>query len=105
MGWWTIDAHEGAVRARHLEAQTEQVWCLTLVTNAVVAWTTEYYRPAVEAMRVAGRRIDDELLAYISPASTRHSVLTSPAPDVERGQRRGHGEPHGRDRYVRRVRG
>ncbi|WP_264159296.1 transposase [Actinomadura rudentiformis] len=25
--------HEGAVRARHLEQQTEQAWCLTLVTN------------------------------------------------------------------------
>ncbi|MFF0144514.1 Tn3 family transposase [Amycolatopsis sulphurea] len=61
-------AHEGAVRARHLEAQTEQAWCLTLATNAVVAWTTEYYGLAVESMRTAGRRIDDEVLAHISPA-------------------------------------
>lgn len=29
-------AHVGTVRARHLEQQTEQAWCLTLVTNAVV---------------------------------------------------------------------
>ncbi|AHH97577.1 Tn3 family transposase [Kutzneria albida] len=61
-------AHEGAVRARHLEAQTEQAWCLTLVTNAVVAWTTEYYGLAVDSMRSAGRRIDNEVLAHISPA-------------------------------------
>ena len=61
-------AHEGAVRARHLQEQTEQAWCLTLVTNAVVAWTTEYYGLAVESMRAAGRRIDDEVLAHISPA-------------------------------------
>jgi TnpA family transposase len=61
-------AHEGAIRARHLEAQTEQAWCLTLATNAVVAWTTEYYSLAVESMRRAGRRIDDEVLAHISPA-------------------------------------
>ncbi len=61
-------AHEGAVRSRHLEQQTEQAWCLTLVTNAVVAWTTEYYGLAVEAMRAAGRRVDDEVLAHISPA-------------------------------------
>lgn len=33
-------AHEGTIRARHLEQQTEQAWCLTLVTNAVVTWTT-----------------------------------------------------------------
>ena len=61
-------AHEGAVRARHLEQQTEQAWCLTLVTNAVVAWTTEYYGLAVDSMRSSGRRIDDEVLAHISPA-------------------------------------
>jgi TnpA family transposase len=61
-------AHEGTVRVRHLEAQTEQAWCLTLVTNAVVAWTTEYYGLAVESMRSSGRRVDDEVLAHISPA-------------------------------------
>jgi hypothetical protein len=33
-------AHEGTIRARHLEQQTEQAWCLTLVTNAVVTWRT-----------------------------------------------------------------
>lgn len=61
-------AHEGMIRARHLEAQTEQAWCLTLATNAVIAWTTEYYGLAVEQMRRAGQRIDDEVLAHISPA-------------------------------------
>lgn len=61
-------AHEGTLRARHLQQQTEQAWCLTLVTYAVVAWTTEYYGLAVDSMRAAGRRIDDEVLAHISPA-------------------------------------
>jgi len=61
-------AHEGTVRARHIEAQTEQAWCLTLVTNAVVTWSTEYYGLAVDSMGAAGRRIDDEVLAHISPA-------------------------------------
>jgi TnpA family transposase len=61
-------AHEGAVRRRHLEQQTEQAWCLTLVTNAVVTWTTEYYGLAVAAMRAAGRRVEDAVLAHISPA-------------------------------------
>lgn len=61
-------AHEGAIRGRHLEHQTEQAWCLTLVTNAVVAWTTEYYGLAVDCLRTAGRRIDDEIIAHISPA-------------------------------------
>jgi TnpA family transposase len=61
-------AHEGAVRARHLQAQTEQAWCLTLVTNAVIAWTTEYYGLAIESMRRGGRHVDDDVLAHISPA-------------------------------------
>lgn len=63
-----IYAHEGAFRARHLEAQTEQVWCLALVTNAVIAWTTEYYGLAVDQMRRQGRHIDADVLAHISPA-------------------------------------
>lgn len=61
-------AHEGMIRARQLEDQTEQAWCLTLATNAVIAWTTEYYGLAVEQMRRSGRRIDDDVLAHISPA-------------------------------------
>ncbi|SUD48626.1 Transposase and inactivated derivatives, TnpA family [Nocardia otitidiscaviarum] len=61
-------AHEGTIRARQLADQTEQAWCLTLATNAVIAWTTEYYCLAVAQMRRAGHRIDDEVLAHISPA-------------------------------------
>jgi TnpA family transposase len=68
-------AHEGGVRARHLDAQTEQAWCLTSVTDAVVAWTTEYYGLAVDSMRAAGRRIDDEVLAHISPAHSENINL------------------------------
>ena len=33
-----------------------------------MAWTTEYYGLAVESLRADGRRIDDEVLAHISPA-------------------------------------
>lgn len=33
-----------------------------------MAWTTEYYDLAVEPMRGAGRRVDGEVLAHISPA-------------------------------------
>jgi hypothetical protein len=31
-------------------------------------WSTEYYTLAVDSMRAAGRRIEDEVLAHISPA-------------------------------------
>ncbi|MHB8297314.1 MAG: Tn3 family transposase [Dermatophilaceae bacterium] len=61
-------AHQGKIRERFLAGQTEQAWCLTVLTNAVVTWTTEYFGLAVEQMRAEGRAVDDELLAYISPA-------------------------------------
>ncbi|MFJ8364567.1 Tn3 family transposase [Streptomyces sp. NPDC093984] len=54
-------ASEGAVRRRY----HEQMWCLTVATNAIVAWTTEYYGLAVTALRWAGRSIDDDLLTHI----------------------------------------
>jgi hypothetical protein len=60
-------AGEGAVRRRHHEQQTEQMWCLTLATNAIVTWTTEYHGLAVAALRRGGRWIDDEVLAHIWP--------------------------------------
>nr|WP_245713457.1 transposase [Nocardia rhamnosiphila] len=63
-------AHEGTIRARHLETQTEQAWCLTLATNSVIAWTTEYFGIAVEQLRRSGHCIDDEVLAHISRAHT-----------------------------------
>lgn len=60
-------ARAGAFRSPHLTGQGEQAWCLTLLTNAVVTWTTEYYGLAVAAMRREGRTVDDEVLAHISP--------------------------------------
>lgn len=60
-------AGEGAVRRRHHEQQTEQMWCLTLATNAIVTWTTEYYGLAIAALRRGGRPVDDDVLAHIWP--------------------------------------
>ena len=61
-------ANEGALRRRYHEQQAEQMWCLTIATNAVVTWTTEYNGLAVAALRRAGRDIDDAVLAHIWPA-------------------------------------
>lgn len=60
-------AHQGAFRSPHLQGQSEAAWCLTLLTNAVVTWATEYYGLAVAAMRNEGLSVDDEVLAHISP--------------------------------------
>ncbi len=58
---------EGALRRRHHEQQTEHMWCLTLATNAIVCWSTEYHGLGVAALRRTGRDVDDEVLAHIWP--------------------------------------
>ena len=60
-------AHEGALRRRHPEQQSEQMWCLTLATNAIVCWMTEYHSLAVTTLRSTGRQVNDEVLAHIWP--------------------------------------
>ncbi len=60
-------AGEGALRRGH-EEHTEQMWCLTLATNAIVTWTTEYYARALVALRTSGHTVDDSLLAHVWPS-------------------------------------
>jgi TnpA family transposase len=60
-------ARHGTVTTPHLTEQTEQAWCLTILTNALVTWTTEYYTLAVKQLRSQGRWVPDELLSHISP--------------------------------------
>nr|WP_243710375.1 Tn3 family transposase [Micromonospora sp. KC213] len=60
-------AGEGALRRRHHEQQSEQMWCLTVATNAIVCWSTEYHGLGVAALRRGGRDVDDEVLAHIWP--------------------------------------
>ncbi len=56
------------MRRRYHEQQTEQMWCLTLATNAIVIWTTEYYGLAIAALRRGGRDVDEEVLAHLWPS-------------------------------------
>jgi TnpA family transposase len=57
---------QGAVTKPALGDQTNQAWCLTVLTNSVICWTTEYYSLAVRQLRAAGRDVPDE--PHISPA-------------------------------------
>lgn len=57
----------GTIVRPHLQDQTEQAWCLTLLTNAVITWTTEYYGIAIGQLRDQGREIGDDLLSFIAP--------------------------------------
>ncbi len=60
-------AGEGAIRRRHHEQQTEQMWCLTLATNAIITWTTEYYGLGIAALRRDSRYNDEEVVAHMWP--------------------------------------
>ena len=44
------------------------MWCLTLATNAIVTWTTEYYGLAIAALRRGDRRGEEEVLAHHWPS-------------------------------------
>ncbi len=43
------------------------MWCLTIATNAIVCWMTEYHGLAVAALRDTGRPGDNEVLVHIWP--------------------------------------
>ncbi|MDP4510253.1 Tn3 family transposase [Nonomuraea turcica] len=71
----------------HLEQQTEQAWCLTLLTNSVVAWKTEYYSRAVLELRSQGREVSDEI-AHLAWPQRQHHLLRR----HQRGRRGGTGQ-------------
>ena len=60
-------ARQSTITQPHLTGQTEQAWCLTVLTNSVITRTTEY-QLAVQQLRARGRVTPDELLAHSSPA-------------------------------------
>lgn len=68
-------AHQGALRRRYPEQQAEQMWCLTLATNAIVCWMTEYLGLAVDTLRAGGQHVDDELLAHVWPTHHANVLL------------------------------
>ncbi|MEV4247710.1 Tn3 family transposase [Streptosporangium canum] len=60
-------AQQGTIVRPHLQDQTEQAWCLTLLTDSVICWTTEYYGMGIGELRGQGREVPDELLSFIAP--------------------------------------
>jgi TnpA family transposase len=66
-------AASNGLRSTDHVSHTEQMGCLTLLTNSTVVWTTEYYNRAVEHLRAEGHEIDTDHLAHIWP--TRHANI------------------------------
>ncbi len=65
-------AHQGLIRQRQDEDLANQSSCLTLVTNAVVAWNTVYLQAAIEQLKSEGVLIDEADLVHLSPARYEH---------------------------------
>lgn len=65
-------ANEGLIRRRASEEQVNQVACLNLVTNAVIAWNTTYMSAVLEQLRAEGHSFTDSDVAHLSPARYEH---------------------------------
>jgi len=65
-------AQEGQIRKRHLEEQFTQAACLSLVTDAVIAWNTVYMWEAIEKLKREGHVIEEADMKHLSPARHVH---------------------------------
>ena len=60
------------IRHQQDENLANQSACLTLVTNAVVAWNTIYMQAVIEQLSVEGLKIDETDFVHLSPARYEH---------------------------------
>ena len=87
-------ANQGQIRRRRTEDQDTQSECLTLLTNAIIAWNTTYTAAAVQHLNTPQTPIPDHHLAHLSPATHKHINLygrydfTNPTPLPPPGQLR-----------------
>ena len=65
-------AHQGFIRHRQDENLLNQSACLTLVTNAVVAWNTVYMQEVIEQLSLEGADFDEADFVHLSPARFEH---------------------------------
>jgi len=65
-------ANQGLLRQHQPEDQANQASCLTLVTNAVMAWNMVYMTDAIANLRAKGYAVTDSDLVHLSPALYAH---------------------------------
>jgi TnpA family transposase len=66
----------GELRDRRFESQRYPASGLNLVVTAIILWNTVYLERAVQALREAGRVIDETLLAHLAQLGWEHINLT-----------------------------
>jgi len=57
----------GEFRDRAYQDQVHRASCLHLLVAVIGAWTTPYLADAIDALRVEGEDVPDELIAHLSP--------------------------------------
>ena len=65
-------ANQGEIRRRQPDEQDIQSECLTLITNAVIAWNTVYMAHATRHLQQNGTPLEDRHIARLSPAGHAH---------------------------------
>ena len=65
-------AYQGFIRHRQSENLANQSACLTLVTNAVVAWNTVYMQEVVKQLQLSGAVVNEVDFVHLSPARFEH---------------------------------
>jgi TnpA family transposase len=63
---------EGELRRRDYDSQMERISCLSLLINCIVTWNTHYLSLAIQQLLKEGHKINDELVAHISPLMHAH---------------------------------
>jgi len=67
-----VIANQGQLRCSSYEEQVNQIACLNLVSNAVIAWNTTYMHVVLEQLRAEGHVVLDADVAHLSPARYEH---------------------------------
>ena len=65
-------ANHGLIQQGQDENLTNQSACLTLVTNAIVAWNTVYMQEVINQLQQSGQKINETDFIHISPTRFEH---------------------------------
>lgn len=65
-------ANQGIIRKSQFELQSNQLNCLTLLTNAVMVWNTRYMEAVIQNLEQESYQINEDDLKHISPSRFEH---------------------------------
>jgi TnpA family transposase len=66
----------GEIRDRRFDNQRYRASGLNLVVAAIILWNTVYLERTIQALREAGKNVDESLLPHLSPLGWEHINLT-----------------------------